>query len=200
MKDLAKKIILIVVAVVSAHSASAQISAGITDSRYVYGCYAIRKDFKIKIDHSLYSEKIGFQRIGLGVVYESPIAWGFGWRGSLSGATTWNRNYQLVSAEMELNYKYRRLGVEAVVNPRYDSGLHYDTCWKTGLSLSINEPISVKAAYTTIPLYRMSEKRCSGGFEFKVQNLKVSPELSVSMEKGTRFKNIRVLMSMNYDF
>lgn len=116
------------------------------------------------------------------------------------GTTTWNRNYQLLSAEVAVMYDYRRLGLEGGINPRYDSGLDYETCWKAGAKVRITDPIAVRMSYYNIPLYRMSEQRLAGGFEFKVLNLKVAPELSVSMEKDTRLKNMRVLMSMNYDF
>lgn len=200
MKTFFKTIALAVVVLFTADSVSAQISAGITDSRYVYGCYALKSKIKFKIEHSLYSEKVGFQRVGVGVGYEKQLPLGFSLGGSVMGATTWNRNYQLVSAEASLKYDYRRVGLEAVVNPRYDSGLHYDTCWKAGAKVKISDPISVCMDYSTIPLYRMSEQRLSGGFEFSVLNLRVTPELSVSMEKTTRLKNMRVLMSMNYEF
>ena len=200
MKTLIKTIALAAVGLLFAEGVSAQISAGISDSKYVYGCDAWKNKIKFKLEPRLYSEKAGFQRVGVGVGYETPLRYGFSCRGSLMGATTWNRNYQLLSAEVALKYDYRRLGLEGVINPRYDSGLDYETCWKAGAKVRITDPIAVRMAYYTIPLYRMSEQRLAGGFEFKVQNLKVVPELSVSMEKSTRLKNMRVLMSMNYDF
>ncbi len=46
----------------------------------------------------------------------------------------------------------------------------------------------------------MSEIRLRGGFEFSVDKLSVKPEISISMDKETRLKNMRVLMSMNYRF
>lgn len=180
--------------------ANAQFAVGIEDSRYVYGSYRLKNGIDFKLEHSLYSEKMGFQRLGLHVGYEKSFPHGFMLETDVWGATTWNRNYQVVSCEVTLNYFIHGFGAKATINPHYDSGLKYNTCWCIGVSQKIINPIAITLQYTTIPVYRMSEKRIDGGFEFKVKNLTVSPKLSVSAQKETRFKNMRVLMSMNYEF
>lgn len=195
-----KKIITLVIALMTVMSVSAQFSAGIKDCRYVYGTYKLKSGVKFLIEHSLYSEKLGFQRIGVGVGYGTSIPYGFDWHANAFGATTWNRNYQVVSADLTLGYHYRRIGLYATINPRYDSGLHYKTCWQAGASVKIIEPISFLMDYTTIPEYRVSERRVAAGFSFKGNSLSVTPKLSVSADKNTFLKNIRVLISMNYDF
>ena len=50
--------------------------------------------------------------------------------------------------------------------------------------------------YTTVPEYRMSEKRIRAGFIFKDNNLSVSPIMSIPAKKD--FKSMRVLVSMDY--
>lgn len=181
-------------------AACAQFGAGIRDSRYVYGVYSPVKSLDIMLDHSLYSEKMGFQRVGVGVSYGMPFAKGFEWQAGIYGATTWNRNYQVVNAHAMLSYAYRRLGLKAKIQPHYDSGLKYTTTWMAQAGVKITDKIGVIAAYTTIPEFRVSEKRLRGGFEFEVGSLMVRPELSFSVDKATRFKNMRVLMSMHYKF
>jgi len=195
-----KKIIVTLVIALTATVANARFSAGIRDSHYIYGTYSPVKNLSVKLEHSLYSEKPGFQRIGVGVDYGFTFGPGFSWRAGVMGATTWNRNYQVVTGFVTLTYAYSRLGLDATVEPHYDSGIDYKTCWQAGASLRIIDPVSIMVHYTTIPEYRMSEKRLRGGFEFHVTRLTVSPELSFSLDKGTCFKNMRVLMSMNYDF
>lgn len=200
MKLIAKTAILFLVMFLGFTTANAQFSVGIKDSRYVYGAYRLANGIDFKLDHSLYSEKMGFQRVGLHIGYERSLPYGLGVEADLSGATVWNGNYQVVSCELSLNYRIHGFGVEATVDPRYDSGMKYDTCWRLGLSQQLTRPIAVTLQYTTIPVYRMSEKRIDGGFVFKVDNLTVAPALSVSAQKETRFKNMRVQMSMNYQF
>ncbi|MCM1033243.1 MAG: porin family protein [Odoribacter sp.] len=181
--------------------ASAQyFSAGIRDSRYIYGQYDFSNGLDIRVEHSVYSEKIGFQRIGASVGYHRELGAGFSGDAEISGATTWNRNYQVVWANVGVDYNYRRIGISAAIRPIYDTGLHYTTTWRVGALVRLNSHIDVRAAYTTIPEFRMSEKRVRGGFGFNVGKLSVVPEVSVSVDHNTVFKNLRVLMSMQYKF
>ncbi len=195
-----KKVLVLLVAIMCCLTTKAQISAGVGDSRYVYGSYTLSNGLSFNLEHSLYSEKFGFQRVAIGVGYGSALPYGFSWKADVNGGTTWNRNYQVVYGDLAIGYLFRRLGLESIVQPHYDSGLGYTTCWQAGASVRIIEPVSVCLAYTTIPEYRMSENRLRGGFEFSVDKLSVKPEISISMDKETRLKNMRVLMSMNYRF
>lgn len=200
MKSLRKFFYCIGFALLLPINLKAQISAGIQESSYIYGKYSFSNKVNIKLEHSLYSEKFGFQRVGIGVGYSKSLPVGFNFDIDLMGATTWNGNYQVVFSDILLGYTYKRIGCDVTIQPRYDSELGYETCWKTGISFKIIDPISFTVNYTTIPLYRMSEKRVTGGFEFRVLNLRVAPQVSVSVEKPTVLKNMRVLMSMNYGF
>lgn len=191
---------LLMSAVMIVVAAKAQFMAGIRESHYVYGQYNPVNDIGIKVEHSLYSEKMGFQRIGLAVNYDKVLGCGFSLWTQLAGATTWNRNYQVASLNVTARYQYMALGINAAVEPTYDSGLHYTTCWKIGASVRITDAIDIRAAYTTIPEYRLSEKRIRAGFGFESGKLSVIPELSISAGDNTRFKNLRVLMSMGYKF
>lgn len=194
-----KQTILALLAVLfAATGAYCQIDAGIRDSRYVYGSYTF-KGFTAALEHSLYSEKMGFQRIGIYAGYE-------GYRRELhysayaTATTTWNGNYQTAGLLATAYYNIGSVSVGGTINPLYDSGLKYKTCFRVGAAVRICSPISVLAYYTTIPDYRMSEKRIAGGFDFHSDNLSVRPQLSLSVEQPTRFKNLRMLMSMNYRF
>lgn len=196
-----KHILLTIVGLfMAATSAHAQFTAGIRDSHYIYGTYAPVSNLTVKLEHSLYSEKAGFQRIGVGADYGFALPRGFGWSAGVSAATTWNGNYQVVEGHASVTYAYRRLGLDATLQPHYDSGLGYKTCWQAGGSLRIIDAIALVAHYTTIPEYRMSQQRLRGGFRFDVSRLTVTPEVSLSLDKATRFKNMRVLMSMQYRF
>ena len=87
------------------------------------------------------------------------------------------------------------------MNPHYDSGYGYKTCYNAGLGVVITSDINIFGRYTTIPEYRMSEKRAHIGLDFHVKNLNVIPVLSIgttATESGS--KNLRVLMSFNYRF
>ncbi len=195
-----KKLSLILAFLTVTVAACAQFGAGIRDSRYVYGVYSPVTSLGIMLDHSLYSEKMGFQRVGLGIDYSMRFGEGFKWQAGVYGATTWNRNYQVFNVHTMLGYQYRRLGITAVLQPHYDSELKYTTTWMAQADVRMINNICFLVAYTTIPEYRLSEKRLRGGFEFQVSKLKVRPELSFSVDKNTSFKNMRVLMSMHYDF
>lgn len=178
----------------------AQISAGVDESTYIYGKYHFNGNLNIKLQHSLYSEKFGFQRVAVGIGYHKHLPYGFNCNFGLTGATTWNGNYQVVFSDILLGYNYRRIGCNVIIQPRYDSGLGYETCWGGSISYKVITPLSVIVGYTTIPQYRMSERRISGGLEFRVMNLTVTPKVSVSLQNNSLLKNMRVLMSMNYNF
>lgn len=198
-----KKIFLTLFLLLTVMSAGAgcRFSAGIFESHYVYGTVSPVKNLKFKLEHSLYTEKMGWQRITAGASYGTHfLTPGLRWEAGVQGGTTWNRNYQVVWGYGKLAYDHSIWGIEATVQPHYDSELHYKTCWQAGGHISINRSIAVVACYTTIPEYRMSEKRVRGGFEFKTGKLSVRPELSFSVDGGDSSKNMRVLMSMNYDF
>lgn len=195
-----RRTISCIFAILSILAVKAQFSVGIHDSRYVYGTYSPVDNLDLTLQHSLYSEKFAFQRIELAAGYGMPFASMFHWHTGIYGATTWNGNYQVVGAHASLSFDYRRIGISGRIQPIYDSGLKYMTTYAFSARAKIISNIDLLAAYTTIPEFRESEKRLRGGFEFKVNRLKVSPQLSFSLEQSSRFKNMRVLMSMNYDF
>ena len=54
------------------------------------------------------------------------------------------------------------------------------------------------AQYTTIPEYRLSEKRVRAGFIFSYKELQVTPMLSIPV--GEEIKSMRILCSFQYKF
>lgn len=72
----------------------------------------------------------------------------------------------------------------ATFNPAYDSDLHYETYFTTGFIQHLFKALSFRSEYTTIPEYRMSERRIRFGLQFCLASkdlgkLQVSPLISI---------------------
>lgn len=175
-------------------------SCGIRDSRYAYGTYHPTEKISINLEHSLYQEGMDYQRVSAGADYGIQLGYGMTFGVGLSGATTWNGGYQIAEGYVKFGYMFRRIEIEALICPRYDTGLDYMTTWQATASVRITGAVSVVAGYTTVPLYRMSEPCIRGGFRFSVKNLSVTPELSFNVGDEAPDRYMRVLISMNYNF
>lgn len=174
--------------------------AGLRNTRYIYGGYRFSDNFKVELNHSLFSEKIGYQAVGAKFGYARSIA-KFDLGASVSGSTAWNGSYGIVSGAIDVRYNpLNVLSFEGTLSPLYDSGYGYNTCFSVGAAVNITRQINIMARYTTIPDYRKSEKRIRGGFGFKVKNLYVEPNVSVPVSGSEKFKNLRVLVNFNYCF
>ncbi len=175
----------------------AQIVVGSRDNQYVYGEYQY-KGWSVKLEESVYAEKIGHQylRLYAGYAYHAP-QW------SLSAqpyfGASYNGNY--CSLGGYLTGKYHLLDkyhFKAILNPHYDSGYKYETNYLIGMGMDLSSQIGIKLEYQEMPIYRMKEKRMKGGFIFKTGNLSVSPQISVPTEGAT--KNIRCIVDFRYSF
>lgn len=175
-------------------------AVGLRDTRYVYGSYFPIKGLGLTLEQSLYSVAIGYQRTGITVGYRHSFPFGLWLGGTVSGASTWKGSYQLYTAGLEAGYSFKPLFLSGTVMPSYDTGLFYYTAWKIGAVIDLTNHISLNLAYSTIPEYRMSEKRLQAGFGFWVKQLQVSPRLSFSMGDHRYFQDLRVLVSMEYEF
>lgn len=174
--------------------------AGMRNTRYIFGSYSMSNGLRFEINHSLFSEKLGYQAVGarIGYTRSSGI---FSYGAHADASTAWNGSYRIVGATIHgMIAPGKIFFAEAALNPHYDSGYGYNTCFKIGVGANITRQISIMAAYTTIPEYRKSDKRLRGGFGFKVKNLYVQPNLSVPVQGESKLKNIRVLFDFSYKF
>ena len=184
-----------------ATNAFAQFGIGIRNSRYAYVDYRFKNHWDAAVDISVFSEKLGFQYAKGSLGYHNSFK-NLSYEGNCYYGSAFNRSYYNGGAALCLDYTViRRLVVSATMNPHYDSGYGYKTCYNAGLGVVITPDINIFGRYTTIPEYRMSEKRAHIGLDFHVKNLNVIPVLSIgttATESGS--KSLRVLMSFNYRF
>lgn len=178
----------------------AAVNIGMRNTRYAYAGYDFNTHFNASLSHSMFSEPIGYQQIGIEGSYRG--SWRkFDYSGGIFGATAWNGNYQYAGATVELTYSpISRLHFAGQIQPRYDTGYGYDTGYSLGASFDIIRHIGVKTSFTTIPDYRKSEKRLHAGLEFRVGELSVSPVLSFPLEGDQKMKTMRVLVAAEYKF
>lgn len=175
----------------------AQVSVGTRDNQYFYGAYQY-KGWNVKLEESVYAEKIGFQylRIYTGYMFE-----GQHWSVDASPyfGTTYNGDFQsmgcMITGKCHIMDRYH---LKCVVNPHYDSSYKYKTNFKVGAGMDINNQIGILAEYQEMPIYRMKEKLIKGGFIFKTGQLSVTPQLSIPAERA--IKNIRCIVDFRYCF
>lgn len=179
----------------------AQFSVGMRDNRYVFGQYLLDSHYNFKIEQSIFSEKIGFQTLRAYAGYESSIHDVLDYMAEAYFGAAYNRSYSTTGAIISAKYAFiKRLGIKASLNPHYDSKLGYSTCFLAGAFVGLSKEIDLIAAYTTIPEFRMSEKRIRLGFDFHVSRLTVSPNVSIAAGSKQKVKNLRVLVGFSYCF
>lgn len=179
----------------------AQFSVGMRDNRYAFGQYLLDCHYSFKIEQSIFSEKIGFQTLRAYAGYQSSVHDVLDYMAEAYFGSAYNRSYNTVGAIISAKYAFiKRLGIKASLNPHYDSTLGYSTCFLAGAFVGLSKDIDITAAYTTIPEYRMSERRVQLGFDFHVSRLTVSPHVSIATGGKQKVKNIRSLISFSYQF
>ena len=176
------------------------ISIGMRDNRFVYGAFTYKNHYVAAIEESLFSEKMGYQYLRgyAGYKGESKILKysAVGYFGS-----TYNQNYWSSGLKANLNCLIKNLLIlDGTLNPHYDSGDGYSTCWYAGGGFRITRHIDILAGYGNIPEYRLPEHRLKIGFNFHVGALSVCPKLSLMVRSGHREKSIRTLVDFNYNF
>ncbi|MDO4319710.1 MAG: hypothetical protein Q4C34_03970 [Bacteroidales bacterium] len=195
-----KRIFLLILSVSSIIAACAQIDAGLHNTRFIYGGYTFADHYRVALSHSLFSEKFGFQQIGLSAEYFGDFG-SLGYEAKAYCATAWNGDYRQAGGVVGVNFTpLNVLHLIGRINPHYDSGYKYKTCFSLGASVDLNSSIDVHASYTTIPDYRKSEKRVHAGFGLRSGRLTVIPEVSIPVAGEQKYKNLRVLVSLNYCF
>lgn len=194
-----KHFIASIMAACLALSAAAQFGIGLRDTRYVNVNYTFARYFNLELEHSVYAEKFKCQHIRFAAAYTRDVS---NWRFQAKPyfGTLYNGNYYDLGALATVQYRpIERLALEGTLNPHYDSGLKYKTCFRVGATCQVYKALSLVAQYSTIPEYRESEKRVRAGLRFDVDHLWVMPLLSIPVESG-KTKSIRVAVGCGYQF
>lgn len=177
-----------------------QFAVGIENTRLVYGKYTYNEHLTVKLNLSAYSEKIAYQYVRATVGYRTTVSnlnlEGSGFWGSSFNGFYYNAGAK-IAGDMVLA---KRLILETSLVPWYDSGYKYTTCWDGKVGCIITYHINIKMGYTTIPEYRMSEKRLIGSLDFHVSNLYVTPYITVGTKSSAGGRNIRVGFGFEYRF
>lgn len=177
-----------------------QFGVGVRDSRFVYGDFTFLRHWEVELEQSIFSEKIGFQYLRGYAGYKGDWK-SLDYKAQAYFGACYNGDYHsyglLASARYTL---FNRVMVDGKINPHYDSGYGYKTCFYAGAGVRITDNINVMAGYTTIPEYRMSEKRVHAGFDFHVKRLSVQPLISFETDGSRNTKTLRTLVSFRYQF
>ncbi len=188
---------------VTATAVRAQVEVGLRNNRYVHASYLYKHHWGAQLEHSLLSETIGYQYVRLAVGYTTNVA-GVTIQAAPFWGTTWNGFFWNCGAFLGGAYRlpewWRWLGVNAMVNPLYDSAIHYDACFRVGLDFFINSEICLVADYNTVPEYRVSEKLWRFGVRFTSGRLSVTPRVTMPADGRDRNTHLQVVMEFAYQF
>ena len=194
-----KRIIVFVLTSVACLTAMAQFGIGMRDTRYLNINYTFATRFNAEFEHSVFAEKFKYQHVRFSGSYTLPVK-NFEFQAKPYFGTLYDGDYYDVGAFLCVRYNVvKPLMLCGTLNPHYDSGFSYKTCFMLGAECKVYKDLSVVAQYTTIPEYRQSEKRIRAGLKLDVGRLWVQPLLSIPVESG-KTKSVRVAVSMGYQF
>lgn len=169
---------------------------GMRDSQYGQIGYEHKGRFVGMLEHSFYNTKIEYQKVRLlcGYDYRKET---YSIKAMPYVSTLWNGYYYDWGLQMKGQYLIAdNYLLQAELNPHYDSGLGYSTCYALGADCFFSKNIGVSFDYGNIPVYRMPEKRIQGGLMFREGALWVNPCISVSTESDARV--LRVMCNFGY--
>ena len=198
-----KKSILFILYLIVTSVSSAQVSIGMRDTRYVNVSYLLKDHWEAKVEQSINAGNADYQNTKIYLGYRHDLVSNtLHLSASPYYTIGWTPNYTQFGALLNTRWEpLKHLNLLATINPHYDNMPGYKTCWLAGIAVPINDEIAIIAKYSTLPEYRVSEKRVRCGLEFKVKNLYVTPEASVSLEDGTAgLKAVRMCVNMSYTF
>lgn len=177
----------------------AQFYIGLRDSKYAVAGYQWDSGWQVQLDQSIFETNLRSQYIRGGGGFQFYHNRYFDFMASAFAGTTYCNNFYDFGARIDGSYlPLKWLELDAGINPRYDSDYGYETTYLVGLKFHINDEIALLSQYSTIPEYRISEKRARLGLEFKVKNLAVAPMISVPVKGNTL--NLRILVGLKYEF
>ena len=194
------RVIILLAMFVICLQSEAQLSIGFRDNRYIYGEYEIKDRFSVKLEHSVYSEKIECQYLRGYFGYGGSIGTQFDYELAPYFGTVYNGKYYSGGVMVGVNYcMLKWLKISAMLNPHYDSGYKYTTCYMSGLSINVWKELFLVGKISNIPEYRLAEDRLYLGLSVDMGRLSVSPMLSIPIDEKT-IKSARVLTSFQYTF
>ena len=194
-----KKILLFTLLVLVGVSCYAQWSIGLRDNNYVNVAYELNKKWEFKLEHSVFAEKIPYQYIRVNAGYKQQVS-KFEFLGFVYGGTIYNGDFYNAGAKIGAEYTpINRFKINAAINPHYDSGYDYSTCYQGGVWFNAYKALSIVASVSNIPEYRKAEDRVYLGLSFEVGPLWVSPRVSIPIEDSS-IKSMRLLTSVKYKF
>ena len=180
--------------------AFAQISVGIRNNRFINIQFLYKDHYSVKLEQSVFAESFGLQYMRGYAAYRTSIK-NFDLKGSAYFGATFNRLYYSTGFYADIRYRPIRLLIfDGRLNPHYDSGYGYTTCYYGGLGFRMTKNIDILLGYTNIPEYRMPEERMNLGFDFHVKNLRVVPRLSLNVSSNSGPKSLRPIIDFEYTF
>lgn len=184
-----------VLAAMATPDASAQLSLGLRDTRYVNVAYTFASSWTARFEQSVYSEKPKYQYFRLYFGYSRNVGpvrlSATPFYGMTYGNTYRNCGIDIAAGITPLRW----LELDAAVMPLYDSGLKYTTCYSARAAFNCSKAIAIVGTFTNKPEYREAERRVRAGVRFRTGALWVLPEASIATEGNT--KNLRMLVSID---
>lgn len=112
---------------------------------------------------------------------------------------TWTNLYYNAGVRLDARVNIaNRLSVGAAANPNYDSAEKWEMCFNAGAGVRFFRELWATAEYSTIPIYRQSEKRVMVGVMCKSGPLWVHPRVGFPCEGFV--KRASIYVSMGYVF
>ncbi len=175
---------------------------GVRNSRYLFAHYRFGEHFSAGLRHSLFSQAMRYQQVGIEIGYSAARDGGRRAYGlALFADTEWDGGYRIAGADLSFDWRIvRGLKLGCVVEPRYDTGYDFKLCYRAGLGYVFNNIVTAGVAYTTIPDIRKSEKRLHAGCRLSSGNLSVQPVVSIPLGNPDTIQKTRLLLSFSYSF
>ena len=195
-----RRILTTLIIVITSLHALAQMSVGIRNNRFLNVGFIYKDHYSVKLEQSVFSESLGLQYMRGYAAYQTAVK-DFILKGSAYFGATFNRLYYSTGFSADVRYRpHRLIIVDGRLNPHYDSGEGYTTCYYGGIGCGLSTTIDFLLGFTNIPEYRMPEKRLNIGFDFHVRNLKVVPKLTLNLSSNSGPKSLRPIIDFEYTF
>lgn len=194
-----KRFLIIILLFMPSLYIAAQCFIAIRDNRYAQLGYDWKSGWSITVEHSIFSEEFKYQYVRLEGQYEKSVSEKLIFSAMPYAGITYCNNFYNWGVHIHATCRLLTwLILEGSFNPHYDSDYKYGTCYMGGIKTGICRDMALILKYSTIPEYRIKEKRFKLGLEFNVRNLMVSPVVSLPVDKSMR--NFRMLFGMKYYF
>jgi hypothetical protein len=174
------------------------ISIGMRDNQYVNVQYIFKSGLLSELENSVFTTKFKHQHICAHIGYRQYLKYLEGDIRAYYG-TAYNNSYDDYGMMVSLKKDFsRKMGIELVLNPHKDSDYGYTSCYKVSIHQYIFKEIAIELISSNIPEHREALNRIKAGLILNSRNLCVRPQVSIPTEG--HIKNVRVLVSFNYQF